>query len=259
MKTNIKFFFLFIITIILSNFNCKILSLNQLKSEDAQEIIIKALFGNEQPQFEAGRLDPPSFFGKKKSPDYSIDKSRPKGGFWVESVKKEGSSYIARTEIKKGQYILLFKLNKYGTEWKVDEVKKDGVLISIGEAKNWLLRTFHGDFIKWTMGDLKSIGSAVECYMTDNYRAPVGRSIHEIRSKLEPFYIKKLPLKDAWGNDFYYHHGTGKNQDIYFIASYGSDGKFNGFNQKGIYYASPNDGRDIIFSNGYFPYAPKMR
>lgn len=113
---------------------------------------------------------------------------------------------------------------------------------------------------KATMGDLKSIGIAIESYMTDNYEAPTGNTIIDIQPKLVPFYIKMLPLKDAWGNDFLYKHGTGKNKDIYFIASPGKDGIFNGWDQTGFYtISSPNDyNNDIIYSNGVFVYGPEI-
>lgn len=117
----------------------------------------------------------------------------------------------------------------------------------------------HGDLIKRTMGDLKAIGNAIESFMTDQYHAPEGDLIIEIQSKLEPYHIKKLPLKDAWGNYFLYQNGTGSDKDLYSVASAGSDGKFNGFNQKGFYYASPDDGNDIVYSNGNFIYGPKMK
>jgi type II secretory pathway pseudopilin PulG len=114
---------------------------------------------------------------------------------------------------------------------------------------------------KATMGDMKSIGTAIESYITDNYKAPVGQSLDEIQSQLVPFHTRVLPKKDAWGNNYLYKHGTGDKQDTYFIASPGKDGVFNGWEQNGFYPVNSADGinNDIIFSNGNFVYAPRIR
>jgi general secretion pathway protein G len=114
---------------------------------------------------------------------------------------------------------------------------------------------------KATMGDMKTIGIAIESYITDNYFAPEGNSLAEIKDKLEPFYIKTLPLKDGWGNDFLYKHGTGDQKDSYAIASPGKDGVFNGWEQTGYYIVTTMEefGNDFIFANGMFTYSPKVR
>ncbi|MCP5047986.1 MAG: hypothetical protein GY940_12490 [bacterium] len=104
------------------------------------------------------------------------------------------------------------------------------------------------------MGTLKSIGTALESYQTDNYDNPNVATITELKATLEPFHIKGLPVKDPWGNDFVYKYGDKEN---YFVGSAGSDGKFDGFEQKGSYSVGNLTGQDIIFSNGDFVYAPK--
>jgi general secretion pathway protein G len=114
---------------------------------------------------------------------------------------------------------------------------------------------------KATMGDMKSIGMAIESYITDNYFAPEGNSLAEIKDKLEPFYIKTLPLKDGWGNDFLYKHGTGDQKDTYAVASPGKDGVFNGWEQTGYYIVTTMEGfgNDFIFANGMFTYSPRVK
>lgn len=98
------------------------------------------------------------------------------------------------------------------------------------------------------MKDLKSIGIAVESFMTDNYYAP-----DDISSKyLTTFYIKRLPVVDPWGNKYLYKKVDKEN---YCIASAGSDGIFEGFDQKGKYINT--EGKDIIFSNGTYVYCPR--
>jgi len=110
---------------------------------------------------------------------------------------------------------------------------------------------------KETMGDMRSISIALESYITDNNKLPPGKTLMEIQTALVPFHIKTLPLKDAWGNDFYYLPGRGTD---YFIGSAGKDGVFNGWDQTGTYYTSTvsDYGNDIIFSNGTFTYSPEI-
>jgi len=114
---------------------------------------------------------------------------------------------------------------------------------------------------KTTMGDMKAIGVAIESYMTDYYYAPVAATINDLKPMLEPFYIKVLPLKDAWGNDFLYIHGEGDTKDIYSIASPGKDGVFNGWEQRGYYDTTDTTtfSDDIIFSNGTFVFGPRVK
>jgi type II secretory pathway pseudopilin PulG len=114
---------------------------------------------------------------------------------------------------------------------------------------------------KATMGDLKSISLAIDSYITDNLEAPQGNTLAEIRDKLQPFYIRELPLKDAWGNDFLYTHGTGDKKDEYAVASPGKDGVFNGWEQTGSYTVTQTEqfGYDIIISNGIFTFGPTVK
>jgi len=114
---------------------------------------------------------------------------------------------------------------------------------------------------KITLGDMKTIGTAIESYMIDNGHAPQVESMEELKKLLEPFYIKTLPLDDGWGFEFHYIHGTGEQQDTYFLGSGGKDGLFEGFDQAGFYVAAgPGDfAKDIIFSNGMFVYGPRIK
>jgi hypothetical protein len=114
---------------------------------------------------------------------------------------------------------------------------------------------------KATMGDIKSISVSIESYIMDNEEAPPGNTLAEIQDKLQPFYIKTLPLKDAWGNDFLYKHGTGDKKAEYAVASGGKDGVFNGWEQTGFYWVRDikDFGNDIILANGTFTYGPELK
>ncbi|MCP4215286.1 MAG: hypothetical protein GY765_11555 [bacterium] len=146
-----------------------------------------------------------------------------------------------------------------GTLMLVPAIVPLGIVSAIA-VPNFMTATHKGKQ-KATMGDLKTIGVAIEDYMTDNYKAPEGKSLEDLQKKLQPFYIKTLPLKDAWGNDFVYTHGKGSKKDNYSIGSSCKDGIFNGWDQKGYYIVTSMDGfgNDIIFSNGMFVYGPKVK
>lgn len=117
---------------------------------------------------------------------------------------------------------------------------------------------------KATMGDMKSLGSAIESYLTDNYFVPIGSGIISTHTvDLSPFYIKVMPKTDGWGGNFYYTAGTGVNADIYSIISYGRDRVVTApwDVQNSPYVVSSMSGfaNDIVFSSGNFTWAPRVK
>jgi general secretion pathway protein G len=129
-----------------------------------------------------------------------------------------------------------------------------------------LLTALQKSKLKATMGDMKSIGTAIESYITDTYMAPGGGDfdfIFETTNCLEPFYIKVLPTRDAWNGMLRYQSGSiGFNQHNYSIISYGRGGADTGIdsNNNGYIITSLQGfENDICFSNGIFTYAPKIK
>ncbi|HLP45729.1 MAG TPA: prepilin-type N-terminal cleavage/methylation domain-containing protein [Candidatus Kapabacteria bacterium] len=119
---------------------------------------------------------------------------------------------------------------------------------------------------KATMGDMKTIGGAIEDYMTDNYMAPGAGGvvlISGLEIYLEPFYIKMLPSKDGWGTDLQYSSGNvGVDQDLYSIFSYGRGGTSNPIDTAQTNYVVNSMlgfENDICFSNGQFTYVAKVK
>ena len=119
---------------------------------------------------------------------------------------------------------------------------------------------------KATMGDMKSLGNAIESYMTDLYMAPGAGGVNVIsglNNFLAPFYIKILPVRDGWGGEFRYDSGAvGANQDIYSIFSYGRGNVMTGVDiTQSPYVVTTMAGfeNDICYSNGNFTYAPKVK
>lgn len=92
------------------------------------------------------------------------------------------------------------------------------------------------------MGDMKTLGSAIEAYLTDWAFVPQVNSVEELGTlniqmevagsaekshRFVPFYIKELPQRDAWGQSYIYAHGffgdEEFSEDKYMIISKGPD------------------------------------
>ncbi|MDQ1350339.1 MAG: hypothetical protein QG657_640 [Acidobacteriota bacterium] len=114
---------------------------------------------------------------------------------------------------------------------------------------------------KATMADMKALAMAIDAYIVDHKAAPVGKTLAEIKGKLEPKYIKEVPMKDAWGNDFQYTHGMAAKKAEYAVGSGGRDGVFNGWEQTECYTVKDisDFDKDLIIANGKFTYCPMMK
>ncbi|UCH98316.1 MAG: hypothetical protein JSV88_16145 [Candidatus Aminicenantes bacterium] len=112
------------------------------------------------------------------------------------------------------------------------------------------------------MKSMKFLGETILDYVDHFNRAPKAKTLKELLAMdcgigltFAEFFFdeipeEKIPLKDVWENDFLYKY----QRERFWIASPGSDGEFEGFEQTGVY---PNTetylpGKDIIFSNGRF-------
>lgn len=121
---------------------------------------------------------------------------------------------------------------------------------------------------KATMGDMKSVGNAVESYITDWSFAPqVGTNVtvdNLAVAWFEPFYIKILPKQDGWGTLFRYTVVGAINtddQDVYNTESYGRN-KIDGPVPGDALYdvtAISDFNFDIVFSNGFFTQGPRVK
>ncbi len=129
-----------------------------------------------------------------------------------------------------------------------------------------LLTALHKSKLKATLGDMKSLGTAIESYITDLSMAPGGGGISliaDLNNYLSPFYIKTLPSRDGWGTMLSYESGAvGADQALYSIISYGRDQISTGINSSNNnYLITSMDGfnNDLCFSNGVFTYVPKIK
>ncbi len=120
---------------------------------------------------------------------------------------------------------------------------------------------------KFTIGEMKTVGTAVEAYMIEYKMAPGGGALtlaSQLERYLSPFYIKILAQRrDGWDSPFRYQSGAiGSNQEYYSIISFGRDGVATPMNINNNNYAvSTINGfnNDICYSNGSFTYAPKVK
>jgi Tfp pilus assembly protein PilE len=114
---------------------------------------------------------------------------------------------------------------------------------------------------KATLADMEALAMAVDAYIAENKAAPVGKTLADIKNKLQPKYIKEMPMKDAWGNDFQYTHGAAAKKAEYAIGSGGRDGVFNGWEQTECYTVRDihDFDNDLIITNGKFTYCPVMK
>ena len=113
------------------------------------------------------------------------------------------------------------------------------------------------DKLAVTMEQIESIGSAVEAYTADHDKVPKIFSIKELARLLEPRYIDRCPLKDAWGNKFHYaarsvQTGKGQRYSEYWLGSSGASGEFEGFLKHMTNTASNENTGNIIYTNGEF-------
>lgn len=168
------------------------------------------------------------------------------------------------------------KMRKYDTGWQLDEVQNElGMWIP---AEN-LTRLFsQSEKQKAAMIDVMTISTAIADYVTDNGIAPKQNGIYdedsEFCNSLSPFYIKELPIKDPWGNNYRVYCGTSvkgnygvehAGYDDFMVVCLGRDGKeeiweYNsGDPNAGLFIvSSPEDfNKDLIIWNGSWVRAPR--
>jgi general secretion pathway protein G len=112
---------------------------------------------------------------------------------------------------------------------------------------------------KATMGDMKSVGTALEIYTTDNSMVPnADLPTLNTATYFVPFYIKVLPLTDSWGTAWNYVRGTNPS-DQYSITSYGRDKVAAGLDTMYQVTSLSDFNNNITFSNGQFTVGPIVK
>jgi len=112
-----------------------------------------------------------------------------------------------------------------------------------------------------TMADMREVATAAESWAVDHDDLyPPSTTWAELRKELEPTYIKELPLKDGWGNDFVWI--VSQDRKHYRIVSAGADKAFDADSRR---IAAPSKEvklsdrleDDIVYADGMFVQAPR--
>lgn len=109
---------------------------------------------------------------------------------------------------------------------------------------------------KRTMADIRTVAAALEAYGMDHEREqyPPGTSVEELRSHLQPTYVKALPALDGWGTAMRY---APLSERGYVIVSAGKDKTFQSEPEQYTPGATSNFDCDIVFANGSFVQHPE--
>lgn len=83
-----------------------------------------------------------------------------------------------------------------------------------------LVNAIHRGAQKRTMGDMRTISTAIESWSMDHGAYPIVNDIEELVTLLVPTHRKSLPTKDGWGQEF----TVWSDGREYRIASRGADG-----------------------------------
>ena len=103
---------------------------------------------------------------------------------------------------------------------------------------------------KRTMGDIRTVATAVESYAVDNNQYPSVTSITALQPYLEATYIRKLPTQDAWKTNFTWTTDT----QAYSIVSCGKDKSCDSSWTEG---PTQMFNCDLVFSTGTFVVFPE--
>jgi type II secretory pathway pseudopilin PulG len=101
-----------------------------------------------------------------------------------------------------------------------------------------------------TMADIRSMGTAIEEYSIDNNEYPSAWGVEELEGHVAPHYIRALPRRDGWGNEFIVY----STPEGYEIRSTGRDGLVDESEPGG---KTGTYDSDIVFSNGSFVQWPE--
>jgi len=189
---------------------------------------------------------------------------------------------LGTTEETKGTVIVKFQLNdktmsvklrKYDQGWQLEEIQN--------ELGSWIPATTiinaldEASKVKTARAEIGIISSAIADYVTDKATPPSASGSYDETSQLYkslcPFYVKKLPIKDPWGNNYLVYCGTavdgqygisGGASDDFLVVSHGKGGEretwtYNPSAPDSGLYTDKDDTKDLVNLNGSFIRGPR--
>ena len=109
---------------------------------------------------------------------------------------------------------------------------------------------------KRTMADIRTVATALDAYGTEHEREefPPGETVGALRGRLEPTYLKAVPVIDGWETEMRY---TPLPQRGYVIVSAGADKVFEAEPTEYTRGITTNFDCDIVYANGEFVQYPE--
>jgi len=179
------------------------------------------------------------------------------------------SKDVALVKFKLNGVQISSKMRRYDKGWQLDEIQNDlGMWVP---AKNITGLFSQQEKLKIVIKDITIISTALADYVTDNGYAPKQEGICDENSEffksLSPSYLKSLPIKDPWGNNYLVYCGMACNEkygisgcslDDFLVVSYGLDGQKESWlfdtsdPEAGLFHIySPNDyNKDLVMFDG---------
>ena len=110
------------------------------------------------------------------------------------------------------------RLRRIAAGWEVEQLFDE-------RSQTWIFPEafvfdWHRRRAKLTMGDMRTLATAVESYSIDNNVYPLAREVADVARLLEPTYVRGVPRADGWGRPLHFR-STGM---TYCIVSTGADG-----------------------------------
>jgi len=166
------------------------------------------------------------------------------------------------------------KMRKYDTGWELEEIQNDfGLWIPASSISSLFDET---NKVKRAMIDINVIATAIIDFVTDRGVAPEQAGSYgentPFYKKLNGIYVKNLPIKDPWDNNYHVFCGKaveGKygienaQSNDFLVVSFGKDGKqefwsFDPGNPTGGLFTDQDYNKDLIIYNGKWIRGPKI-
>ena len=144
------------------------------------------------------------------------------------------------------------RLRRSGSGWSVDRIYLEGPDLWVYPEA--YVHDFQRRRAQRTMGEMRTLATAVESYSIDNNQYPVGASPTDLEMALEPTYIGRVPERDGWGSPFLYVAEPSE----YCVVSLGAGGEPDVPTPRDVHVLSKGAGasndisRDIVFCTGSF-------